>query len=330
MKNFFCIYFWILAGCVTMEPETQNRSNPSDPSVVPFILRDERFVVVPMLVNSQSAHFVLDTGIGINLVDSSMCKKVGCKKKGTYTGKRMSGQEVTVSLTSAELEIGGYTKPDIPIGFMDLSGFLPKEWQVDGFVSLNMFSKKAFTVNYDKNVIILESAESLEKAEEMGIEVPVVVHSDGPATDISMSMHVQGLDLKKVAIDTGSGSLILDEKYLNKLSVNSSSQGYKEIEGKDESGGKFRRIFTTIAGPVYPAGKSKASQKDVKVMFQKIIYDGLIGTDYLSQYNITYDLPNRRMILNLRKKLFEHETGHKILTFPTEIVCLLEGKTSIH
>ena len=35
---------------------------------------------------------------------------------------------------------------------------------------------------------------------------------------------------------------------------------------------------------------------DPQVMFQEIIYDGLVGDGFLRNFTTTYDLPNSRMI----------------------------------
>ena len=35
-----------------------------------------------------------------------------------------------------------------------------------------------------------------------------------------------------------------------------------------------------------------------RVMFQEIIYDGLIGDQFLRNFTTTYDLPNGRMIFS--------------------------------
>ena len=44
------------------------------------------------------------------------------------------------------------------------------------------------------------------------------------------------------------------------------------------------------------AGAPKLAQRDPDVMFQKIIYDGLVGHSFLRNFAVTFDLPNGRVV----------------------------------
>jgi hypothetical protein len=46
-------------------------------------------------------------------------------------------------------------------------------------------------------------------------------------------------------------------------------------------------------------GAPAVRQADPEVMFQKIIYDGLVGNAFLRNFVVTYDLPNTRMIFDV-------------------------------
>ena len=47
------------------------------------------------------------------------------------------------------------------------------------------------------------------------------------------------------------------------------------------------------------AGAPAIRQSDPEVMFQKIIFDGLVGDAFLRNFIVTYDLPAARMIFAL-------------------------------
>ena len=59
-------------------------------------------VTVPVTINgSIEARFVLDSGIGLTLVSVAVADAVGCVPSGeTFSGRRMSGQEVEVTLAA--------------------------------------------------------------------------------------------------------------------------------------------------------------------------------------------------------------------------------------
>ena len=93
-------------------------------SATPFD-RIHHLVTVPVLVGERTARFVLDTGIGLTLLSERLCAAIGCRSGGsTFTGRRMSGQEVTVPLATAPpLAFGGATRRDHVVGIMALDGF---------------------------------------------------------------------------------------------------------------------------------------------------------------------------------------------------------------
>jgi len=68
-------------------------------------------------------------------------------------------------------------------------------------------------------------------------------------------------------------------------------------EQRDETGHDYTRHFTSFPGPIAPVAAPACEQVEVPVMFQTIIYDGLIGDEFLRQFTVTFDLPRARMIL---------------------------------
>ena len=41
------------------------------------------------------------------------------------------------------------------------------------------------------------------------------------------------------------------------------------------------------------------AQTDPEVMFQRIIYDGLVGDAFLRRFTVTYDLPRERVVFGV-------------------------------
>jgi Aspartyl protease len=53
---------------------------------IPFSYIEKSFMVVPIKINdSVTKNFILDTGIGLNLISKSLCEKIGCKINGSHT-----------------------------------------------------------------------------------------------------------------------------------------------------------------------------------------------------------------------------------------------------
>ena len=261
--------------------------------------RIHHLVTVPVLVGGRkTSRFVLDTGIGLTLLSESLCAAIGCETNGsTFTGRRMSGQEVTVPLADApSLSIGGVTRRDHVVGIIELNGFPPELGAVDGFLSLAFFEATPFTVDYTRGEVVVESAASADERARDGTAVAVRVARDGPAVDAFVQLDLPGGTTIEVEIDMGSDSLILDERLAAGVGVDLRRDDVRRVESSDETGQPYTRSFTRLDGAINATGAPSVAQPDPDVMFQRIIYDGLVGDAFLRRFTVTYDVPRERMI----------------------------------
>jgi hypothetical protein len=102
----------------------------------------------------------------------------------------------------------------------------------------------------------------------------------------------------RVEVDTGSQGLILNTRYMKALHIDPADQQLKRSESKDETGHLNTRYYTRLPCRIKlkTALSNDFSQSTPAVMFQKIIYDGLIGDTFLRQFTVTYDLPHSQML----------------------------------
>jgi hypothetical protein len=221
------------------------------PSSVPFQYL-AHLLTVPVQVGDVPMRFILDTGIGVNLISASAARTMGCAASGPdYTGRRMSGQEVTIPMGSlASVGVGDVRRDDVPAGIFDIGAAAGLDG-IDGFLSLDFFRSTPVTVDYAASTLVLEDEASLARRAQAGAAAGVDVERDGPATQVRLTGHA------------------------------------------------FARYFTTLRGEVSVAGAPRIRQADPEVMFQRIIYDGLVGNSFLKNFTVTYDLPNARMIFAL-------------------------------
>lgn len=264
---------------------------------IPFSYADENFIVVPVKINdSIDAKFVLDTGIGVNLISKSLCDRLKCEIKSHHTGRRMSGQEITIPISSVKaLSFGAVRKAEVSVGVFDMEQLMPGAG-VDGFLSLGFFKDVGFTVDYKRNVVTLESPSALAALRLAGSAVPIRVDVDGPGTSIHMPLVLPGGKQIMAEVDTGSQALILDEKFMSELRIGPKDQNVKSRQGKDETGHVFNRYFTQLKGDVHIPGRKDMKVSSISVMFQKIIYEGLVGQFFLREFLVTYNLKNSEMI----------------------------------
>ena len=74
-------------------------------------------------------------------------------------------------------------------------------------------------------------------------------------------------------------------------------QGLEVRTGTDETGHEYTRRFATIKGSVRLPGLPATTQQRPRVQFQKIQYDGLIGSAFLSRFRHTFDVRGSRIVL---------------------------------
>ena len=260
---------------------------------------------VPVVVNGHATTFVFDTGIGITLIDDDLAARWGLEVDGSYTGKRMSGQELEVPLATVPwLEVAGLRRDAARVGVWDMGPFLPSSPEfagVEGFLSLNAFLAAPITLDYQGGRLIVEDAASLDARLAAGAEVPLEVKQDGPCVTIFFDLQLPGHDAPAhVELDLGGGRLALHSRYMQPLGIDPAGDDVNVVEQRDETGYDYTRYFTRFPGPIAPAAALQCEQRDVAVLFQEIIYDGLIGDDFVRQFTVTFDLPNQRMILGPR------------------------------
>lgn len=241
-------------------------------------------VTVPVNVAGVETTFVLDSGIGLNIVRDTL--GVGTPNGETFTGTRMSGQEVAVPLGFVPtLAFGREEQRDVEVGLMDMSGF-PKELDhVSGFLSLAFFAETPFTVDYPRELVAVGATPA-------GTKVETHVHRDGPSVDMFAPFVLPDGREVNLEVDMGSDVLILDDRF-----AELGGAEVQRVDGTDETGAGYTRRFSTLPGRLHPAGAPGLAQEDAPVMFQRIVHDGLVGRDYLSRFAVTFDVAGEALFL---------------------------------
>jgi predicted aspartyl protease len=265
-------------------------------STVPFQYL-VHLVTVPVRVGDTETRFVVDTGIGVNLISDALARAVGCTPSGSvFSGRRMSGQEVSAPMGSIDsVRLGDRVSRDVPAAIFDMGAMAGLDG-IGGFLSLQFFRSTPVTVDYSARVLVLEDEQSLARRAESGTSVDVEIKDDGPATDVHLALRLPGGRVIRAEVDAGSDQLILNQPLAAEAGVDLTAEDVRTVDGQDETGHQFARYFTALRGDVSLAAAPHIRQANPEVMFQQIIYDGLIGDQFLRNFTVTYDLPRSRMI----------------------------------
>lgn len=256
-------------------------------------------IEIPVKVHGHNVKFLLDTGIGPTVISSSFSEELSLKRKGETSGQRMSGQEISIPLVEVpSAEVGGIVRNNLEVGLFDMSDFPDFMSEIKGILSIGYFSNWVVTFDYSNNRLLLCDHEEYEEKFRGGSKVPITVEYKDTSVSVFIKAILPTGRSVQLEVDTGSDVMILNRKYMNELGVSSGDSGLQKLSGKDETGHEFERFFADIKGDFKLEGAPDISQNDPKVMFQDIIYDGLLGNDFLKRFTVSYDLSNSNMVFH--------------------------------
>src|ERR1700722_14292491 len=132
----------------------------------------KHMLAVPVVAGGVGAAFILDTGIGVSLISPGLAAKVGCVPLAeTYTGRRMSGQALTMPVNAlGSFTLGDCTRENVPVIVFDMGG-MASEHGVEGFISLTSFRSTPVTIDYEAGAIVIEDERSLADRASRGVPI---------------------------------------------------------------------------------------------------------------------------------------------------------------
>ncbi len=251
--------------------------------------RYAHLVRVPVGMGGAELRFLVDTGIGVTVVNEWLAAQPDVDALAeTYAGRRMSGQLVEAplvrlpALSVGDYEVDGHVAAAVDLG----DGF-------DGILGPTFFADRIVTTDPVAETFTVHGAGATVE----GVEVPLDIHRDGPSADPFAELVLPSGRAVLVEVDTGSGTLILDTRFMSECGLKVGGPGVSTREGVDETGNAYVRHDATLAGAVHLAAAPETAQDAPKVMFQEIIHNGLVGSDFLYRYRFSFDLAGERMVL---------------------------------
>ncbi len=258
--------------------------------------RVEHLVRVPVQVADETVPFLVDTGIGVTVVSSLLAERADVHNTGmSFSGRRMSGQVIETPLVRLPpLRLGQYEVENHVAAVADLGGDSDSAG-FSGILGPGFFTYHAVINDPLESTLTIVPNDQLNAD---GHVVPMRVLRDGPSFDPFTDLVLPSGRTISVEIDTGSASLILSTRYMAECGVTIESPAVETTTGTDETGHAWTRHWATISGQVHLAAAAETAQSAPRVLFQDIIHDGLVGTDYLERYRVTFDITGEKMILS--------------------------------
>ncbi|MBT9583337.1 retropepsin-like domain-containing protein [bacterium] len=318
MKHlFFFIGLGILAGAGLVQADESPSSVPS----VPFKIGKKRALLLPVKVaDSIEAEFLLDTGLGFNLISPQLASKLGIESTPNYKVRPVTGGELNLAqgrLSSLALGNQKEADQDVVIGeprcFVGNDG----ETKVDGILSLAFFRNHPFTLDYANQKVVLEDSDSLAKRKAAGLKVECRLSDENVVASVPLTLQERAPDPPNpggiagflssfgggapdpprawVQVNTGCENLLLDSKLMFTLKVDATGTNVTETEPTDQNGLRFRS-WATHLGKIEMVDNPTLTQEKATVVFRKLLAEGVLGQDFLRRYTVTFDLPNSELI----------------------------------
>ncbi|MFB9235817.1 retropepsin-like aspartic protease [Plantactinospora siamensis] len=263
-------------------------------TVVPFD-RVQHLVRVPVELAGDGHRFLMDTGIGVTVVSSAIAARPDVRPTGQVFGaRRMSGQLVEAPLVRLpRLRLGAYTVDDHLACVADL-GETDGPAGFTGILGLGFLGDHAYTTDPAASTLTVHPAADVPPG---GVEIPLEIRRNGPSVDPFARLVLPSGREVLVEIDTGSGSLILDTRFMADCGIEPGAPEVTTTTGTDETGYAWTRHWATIPGAVHLAAAPQTRQAAPRVQFQRIIHDGLLGAEYLDRYRYCVDPTGARLVL---------------------------------
>jgi len=221
--------------------------------------------------------FVFDTGGGVTYISPAFAQKIDCKPWGQLSGFVLTGQRLDMQrCDDLTFDIDGRWFRAPIAGVFDLMKFMPSNVpQIDGSIGLDLFAGRAVTLSLADRTLTVESAASLRQRMRKGKEISIrlVRELEGIALAVVVGV-ITPEGTAWMELDSGNGGANVIAKHIAPL-----------LNLKTGVKGSQPANFMLVGG--IPVG-GDARVNDTLIM------DGNIGTHFMIDWDVTFDLAKGR------------------------------------
>ncbi len=282
MKRFsiqFGLKIILAITSVVSQAQVQNGRIVNKREEIPVTILSSGHIFVPATINDTiKGNFVFDTGGGIELVSSAFFSRIEPvpKRTGTFSCFKSEGERVDLPIYYvANIKIGNFVKENVVVGIFPLLDSLG----IDGLLSSKFIESLPVTIDFKKQVFVIENSESINEISKKGIVIPIFIQKHGRVgLDIFIDVSINDTISVLSEFDTGHGfyPVWINSYYKDFIENDSISNSISKLSLKEAEGLKILN-----QAPVF--------KKD-------LIYEGLIGTSIFKNGILSIDIQHERVI----------------------------------
>ena len=306
------IVFFILLAALFCLPvyaqqpkESVNSAANSDKSAIkaPFELYGNHILVAVRINNLLPFRFYLDSGAGVNLINTRTAEKLGLKSRGSVNIAANGGTGSGSFIENATVELGGVKAADqlvVSAPLEDLNEYAGRD--VSGIIGNNFIKNFVVEIDYANQTLIFHDPKNYNLAAEPDA-VALKMRRGTPFVKAELSLDGKTVITDSFPIDTGSGGILsLNKPFAEKHRVLQIVPKTSVSEGAGGAGlgGELRKTDVRISS--IKIGKYTLDQPVIGILEDKngksaSPYIGLIGTDLLRRFTVVLDYQSERMLL---------------------------------
>ena len=290
---------------------------------IPFQLHSNLIIVQVQVNDSDTLHFILDTGVSHTIVTDPvalnrkslrMTRKI--KLTGAGEGNNLSASvAINNSLTMGALRAAHHNVVILDEDILKLSEYVGTP--VDGIFGYEIFANFVVNIDFQTHEITLTDPKKYRYRKRKGDRYPITIHDTKVYTDaLSVYDGEKSLPLR-VVLDTGAGHALLLDRSRSTASMPMPEKSIRAQLGRGLNGvinGSMGRIEKIKFGR-YELDDVLASFPDSASFGMKLIdmpeRQGNVGCELLRRFNVTFNYRDSYVVMKPNKRAmrerFEHD-----------------------
>ncbi|GAB3894737.1 hypothetical protein GCM10028803_10160 [Larkinella knui] len=327
----FVVFFGILLcwqGASAGNDEQSERygyfiTNNRKQTRIPFQLHSNLIIVPVKINNSDTLHFILDTGVSsVIITDPAAVRRQPLRftRKVKLTGAGEGGQLMASVAIDNMLMMGQMKATHQNIVVLDDDILKLSEYvgvPIHGIFGYEVFNNFVVTIDFQRKELVLNSPKNYRYRRSHGSRYPIAIQDTKPYTDV-MALLEGGKTLPiRVVIDTGAGHALLINRS-NGDDIHLPDRVIRAQLGRGLSGvinGNLGRIEKIRLGN-FEMANVVASFPDstsfgLKIAEYAAERNGNLGCEILRRFKVTFNYQDKYMVLKpikrILKQSFEHD-----------------------